>query len=146
MRKLGLAAWIFVLGISVNCRGEILNHELRSQFRVWKSSYFDAGNYTTTQISTSPIIFHTVISSGTVSSTVESNFILYQSTGMTVISSDASTKAIVGLDSSNQGCGIGMPFDILVTTHSYWRKIGGAKGTYLWDYLNESSFNRFPKD
>ena len=144
MRKLGLIAGILWLGM-VECRGEILNHELRAQFRVWKSSYFDFGNYSGVQIATSPIIFHMVVSSGTVSSTVQSDFTLLQSTGMTSMSSDASTKAIVGLDSSNQGRG-GSVFDILVTTHSYWNKAGGARGNYLWDYLFENSFNKYPKD
>lgn len=137
-----------VLGLIFGCKvlhANVINHILPIQYHVWKSSALETGDYAGTQIATSPIIFHTVIGSGTVNVS-PSAFTLLQSTGMTSMSTDASTKAYIPLDSAGSGIR-SSDYDILVTTHSYFNKVGPSRVQYLWDYLdNGASFNRFPKD
>lgn len=146
MKKLLLfIGLIFTCGVS---HAFNINHILFPQYRVWKSSALDpAASYSGVQISTSPIIFHMIIGSGTISAGLGA-FTLLQSTGMTSMSSDASTKAIIPLDNTNSFSDkIGYPVDIMVTTHSYFNKSGSANIQYLWDYLDGGvQVNKYPKD
>lgn len=124
-----------------------VKHDLSPQYRVWKSSCLDVGNYTAVQIATHPIIFHCVIGSGTVGQGGDSAFTLFQDTGMVAMSAVASTRAIIPLDSSSGNSSVGDTLDILITTHSYYNKSGGGRIQYLWDYLNPGAgFNRYPND
>lgn len=139
-----------VLSLVLGCRvvyANVINHIQYPQYRVWKSSALDVGTYTGTQIATSPIIFHSIIGSGTVNQGGDSSFTLFQDTGMTAMSAVASTKAIIPLDLSSNGSQFGDVLDVLITTHSYYNKTGGAKIQFLWDYLDGgASYNRFPKE
>lgn len=145
MKKLFLG-----LGLIFGCtilHANVINHILFPQYRIWKSSGLDpAANYSGTQISTSPIIFHMVIGSGTTNAGTGA-FTLLQSTGMTSMSSDASTKCIIPMDSNVNNGQLGQVMDILVTTHSYFNKTTGGNIQYLWDYLDGGvQFNKFPKE
>lgn len=148
MKKLFLGLGIiFTCGIA---QAFVINHILASQYRVWKSSALDpAANYSGTQISTSPIIFHMVIGSGT-TNVGTGAFTLLQSTGMTSMSSDASTKAIIPMDANVVNGQFGETLDILVSTHSYFNKTAGGSIQYLWDYLDGGmgyfGWNKYPKD
>lgn len=145
MKKLFLG-----LGLIFGCtflHANVINHILAPQYRVWKSSALDPlANYSGTQLSTSPIIFHMVIGSGT-TNVGTGAFTLLQSTGMTSMSSNASTKAIIPMDSNVNNSFFGAPLDILVTTHSYFNKTAGGDIQFLWDYLDGGvQVNKFPKE
>lgn len=142
---------LVVLGILIgasNAHAWVGNHELRSQFRLWKSSDLQGGDYSGVQIATSPIIFFMVTGSGTINSGGTNNFTLLQSTGMTSMSSNASTKTIIRLNSDiNAKDDIGTEHKILVTTHSYFNKTGIATIQYHWDYYTPNvQFNKYPND
>ena len=144
MKKLSLfIGLMFVCSISDAFN---INHILFPQYRVWKSSALETGNYSGVQIATFPIIFHMVVGSGTLNSD-SGSFTLLQSTGMTSMSSDASTKCIIPLDVNVNGSQLGDAMDILVTTHSYFNKSGASRVQYLWDYLDGGvAGNKYPKD
>ena len=119
--------------------------ELRSQYRIWKSSSLSVGNYSNVLISSSPIIFHMVVGSPTVNISGFSYFALHQSTG-TSFTTDSSTKIFISLDeTAAKNSGMGSPFDVICATNSFFTKQGGAVINYLWDYLNEvGNFNKSP--
>ena len=141
--------WLLFIGIVFTCQSAhafVINHILFPQYRVWKSSALETGTYNGVQIATSPIIFHMLIGSGTLNAGF-GDFTLLQSTGMTSMSSDASTKCIIPLDSTVTNSQLGDPMDIMITTHSYFNKSGGARVQYLWDYLDGGvQNNKYPKD
>ena len=56
------ALFLFLFLWAGNGYGE----EMRAQFRTWKSSEIQCGDYTNVLISSTPIIFHMVTGSGTV--------------------------------------------------------------------------------
>lgn len=123
-----------------------IKHDLSPQYRVWKSSWLGTGNYVGVQIATQPIIFHMVYGSGTANNG-NGDFTLLQSTGINVLSSDASTRCIVPTDNTPLlQDKIGNIYDSLVSTHSYFNKTGPANIGYEWDYLNQGSFNKYPND
>lgn len=125
-----------------------LKHDLSPQYRVWKSSWLGTATFAGTQISTQPIIFHLVYGSGTVNQGF-GEFTLFQSTGMTTMSTNASTRCFVPLDNLSGAPldKIGYQWDNLVSTHSYFNKSGPANIGYEWDYLNPAAgFNKYPND
>lgn len=110
-------------------------------FRIWKSSYLGTGSISNVQLSSTPIIFHAVIGSPTINNGGDSYFAIHQSTG-DVFRSNASTKAFVPLDGSLFGAfQIGTPFDVMVSSHAFITKQGGANVGYLWDYIAEPSYS-----
>lgn len=143
-------AIIFILFGIFFCRyaySGVINHELRPQFHIWKSSALQGGTYTNVLISSSPIIFHMISGSGTVNNGGDSAFTLFTSTGA-VFQTDAATRAFVPLDSSSGYQNkLGVTFDVLCTTNSFFNKTGGALIQYYWDYLdNGVKYNRYPND
>ena len=111
--------------------------ELGPQFRLWKSSDLGLGEFTNLLVSSSTIIFHMVTGSATVGNSGDSYLVLNQSTG-TQFTSDSSTKAFVPLDSTTSR--IGDEWDVMVTSHAFINKRGGARIGYLWDYIQIPGF------
>ena len=127
MKKLLLLGILF-LGASLHAA------EMRPQFRVWKSSQLGVGNIDLVMLTSATIIFHMVVGSATVNNGGNSYFVMLQTTG-DVIRSDVSTRAFVPLDLSPTNIsGIGVPFDVIVTSHAFISKQGGANVGYLWDW------------
>lgn len=148
MKKLALLILFGYVG-AANAGFGPIKHDLSPQYRVWKTSWLGTGTFSGVQIATQPIIFHLVYGSGTISAG-NGDFTLLQSTGMTSMSSDASTKCLVPLDNNMNMLQdkIGVPWDALISTHSYFNKSGPANIGYEWDYLNSQggAFNRYPND
>lgn len=106
------------------------------QFRIWRSSAIQGGNYNNVFFSSETIIFHMVIGSPTVNNAGNSYFALYHGTG-DIVTSDISTRAFIPLDSSQVGWpGLNVPFDVLVASRAYYSKQGAATINILWDFLN----------
>lgn len=143
-RLLAVLGFVLICGTA---HAWVINHELRPQFRLWKSSSLETGDYAGTQIATAPIIFHCLIGSGTVNFGGSSAFTLFQDTGMINMTPVTSTKAYIALDSLSGGSALGDQLDILVTTHSFFNKVGPSRVQYLWDYLDGGAqLNKYPRD
>lgn len=142
-KKLLLTVGILLFAFKLNAE------ELRPQFRAWKSSAIQGGNYTNVLLATSSIIFHMYVGSPTVNNQ-PSVFTLYRSTGSngtTAFMANSSTKAIVTADSSlTGGMGMGVAFDVFSDSLTYYSKTGGSSGNILYDFYREPPFNPFPKD
>lgn len=141
MKKLLLAA------LFLSFCGSLKAEELRPQFRVWKSSFLGAGTFgSPVQMSSSPIIFHMVYGSGTVSIAGDSYFSVWRATTDN-FSGIESTKCFVPL---NQGVaelnGINVPYDIFSDSHTYFTKQGGAVVGYEYDFFRYVPWDPFTKD
>lgn len=139
MKKLLIVMFLFM--VSTAGAGE-----LRSQFRLWKSSYLGTGEMTNSLISSSTIIFHMVWGSATVNQGGASYFALHSNSSQAV-TAEMSTRCIVPL---NTGVGasqsqIGIPFNTTSSSHTYYIKSGGADVGYLWDWYKHPPF-RSPSD
>lgn len=120
--------------------------QLREQFRVWKSSALQGGNYNPTLLSTSPIIFHTVIGSPTVNQGDNSYFVLLRST-RNPVTTNVSTKAFINLNTAFGGpTGIGNLCDVFSDSNTFYSKQGGAIINIEWDYYSKPPWDLFPKD
>ena len=140
MKKLWIAG-LMIFGVCGISRAE----KLDAQFRTWKSSQLQCGNYSNVLISSTPIIFHVVNGSPTVLSNGSNNtFTFFWSTAQPP-TSDMSTKAAINMNVNALGerSNLGDEWNVVVTTtfgyriYSYYSKIGGACPIfYLWDYYN----------
>lgn len=154
MKKLVLLA-MFGLGLITNLRAE----KLEPQFRTWKSSQIQCGNYSNVLISSTPIIFHVLNGSAAVNGGNGGNnyFAVIWSTSQPP-ASDMSTKAFIYTNQSNtEQSGLGQSWDVVMSTsygyrvYSYFAKQGGACPLfYEWDYYSfppiQNLGNYFPKD
>lgn len=140
MKKLLVVGLIF-FGVCNYLKAE----RLEPQFRTWKSSQLQCGNYTNVLISSTPIIFHVVNGSPTVLSNGSNNtFTFFWSTAQPP-SSDMSTKAtiITNVNALGEHSNLGDEWNVVVSTsygyriYSYFSKVGGACPIYyLWDYYS----------
>lgn len=106
------------------------------QFRIWRSSALQGGNYSNVLFSSETVIFHMIIGSPTFNTGGNSYFVLLHGTG-NVVTSDVSTRAFVPLESTQfGGAGLNVPFDVLVASRAYYSKQGAATINILWDFLN----------
>lgn len=134
---------IVMLGIIFTITGLSYAEELRSQFRVWKSTFLDGANYTDIMFTSAPIIVHGVrIASATINTGINSYLAMYNSNSSSsplFTFTSFSTRIFCVLEQGSSFQARDHDYDIKFSSITFYSKQGAGKIQILWDWFNNSN-------